>query len=149
MSTHETPPLPSRRATAPAGEQSYPAGLSLDTLRGAVSYARERLEGDLRSFVVFDRASGEAVIGGQTLPEGNRLLFELSRAVDSGLPAGDLSAVREWWLLDLTADRQLVVFINLGPRHRGIMLVHNSNRQVAKVFGNVVPAILMQCREGW
>lgn len=146
MSSHEPPPLPSRHAAG----APLPAGLSLGTIRDAVAYARERLEEDLQSFAVFDRESGEAVLGAQAWPEGNEQLFRLSQRVDAMLPvAGEVSAVRDWWLLDLPADQRLVVFLNMGARHRGVMIVNNTSRQVAKVFGNVVPALLMQCREGW
>jgi len=124
--------------------------LSADTIRGAVQYARERLEEDLVSFVVFDRVSGEAVYGGRAWPEGNQRLFELSQRVDARLPVqGELSAISDWWMLDLPADKRLVVFLDMGDRHRGIMIVDNSYGRLAKVFGNVVPALLMRCREGW
>ncbi|MGN0065134.1 MAG: hypothetical protein ACI379_12910 [Nocardioides sp.] len=152
MSIPEPPPLPSRRAAAGVEppRPALPPGLSLDTIRHAAMYARERLEEDLLSFVVFDRANGEAVYGARTWPEGNAQLFELSQRVDARLPIPDeLGEIRDWWLLDLPVDKKLVVFLAMGPRHRGVMIVDNTYGRIAKVFGNVIPAIQMRCREGW
>lgn len=146
MSIQDPPPLPSRRTPAPPA----PRGLSAETLRGAVAYARERLEEDLVSFVVFDRVTGEAVYGARSWPEGNAALFQLSQRVDARLPVqGELSSIHEWWMLDLPADKRLVVFLEMGERHRGIMIVDNTYGRIARVFGNVVPALLMRCKEGW
>ena len=134
----------------PPAQPMLPPGLSVETLQHAVAYARERLEEDLISFAVFDRGTGEPVIGAKTWPEGNLALFRLSQRVDARLPVQDeLGVVQDWWLLDLPADRRLVVFLDMGERHRGIMLVDDTYGRVAKVFGYVVPAVLLRFREAW
>lgn len=148
MSTHDHTPLLGAHPGSDPVQPAPPQGLSLATLRSAVMYAHDRLEDDLRSFTVFDRVTGEEVFGSQVWPEGNRALFKVSDRVDQRLPVSDeLGEVRDWWMLNLSADNLVVVFLQMGRRHRGILIVDNTYGRLGKVFGNVVPGVLMQCRE--
>lgn len=147
--------LPPRAAPSDANpatggaHREPPPRTSVSVLLSAVSYAQDRLADDLRSFAVFDRRTGEVVAGNHVWSERNAALFEVAQRVEARLPTSDgLGPIRDWWMLTLPADDIVVAFLTMGADHRGITIVDNRYAGPAKLFGNVLPAVLMQCAAG-
>lgn len=140
--------MPTRRPSTLQARPVPPKGASREALSHALSMAHERLDADMISFTIYDRLTGDAEFGEGPTPEVSRAIFDLSRRMDAKTSGvGQVPAVQDWWMFDLPVERRLVVVIDLGKRHRGVLVVDNTASQTTTVFAFLVPRMLMACQE--
>lgn len=121
---------------------------SLQTLRRAVSSATARLEDGLLGFDIYDRVTGELVVGTDGWEGGSHNLFAVSQRLDLLLPAGsELPTLQDYWLIQLPAEHALIVVLDLGARYRGLMLCNTDYLTLPEVLGNVAPRLIAHCQD--